>query len=211
MVPPKEADTKNLWKLKKCAYGLSDAGRHWHLKVVEELKALGASQLKLDLAVFAWHEPNGVCCGIMATHVDDFVYGGTADFINSVIPQLRSTFQISSEESNGMKYVGISISQNARGISLSTDAYCLSLREISDLGPDKHRPLSEQEVKLLRHLSGQLNSPDLTSRIKTVWWVTASAKRRFESLLRLIRLSEKPKPRKSPSITPLPSPSMTYV
>ena len=41
MVPPKEADTKNLWKLKKYAYGLSDAGRHWHLKVVEELKALG--------------------------------------------------------------------------------------------------------------------------------------------------------------------------
>ena len=172
MVPPKEADTKNLWKLKKCAYGLSDAGRHRHLKVVEELKAPGASQLKLDLAVFAWHDPNGVCCGIMATHVDDFVYGGTADFlavfawhdpngvccgimathvddfvyggtadfINSVIPQLRSTFQISSEESSGMKYVGISIKQSARGISLSTDAYCLSLREISDLGPDKHRP-----------------------------------------------------------------------
>ena len=158
MVPPKIADTKNLWKLKKCAYGLSDAVRHWHLKVVEELKDLSASKLKLDLAVFTWHDSYGVCCGIMATHVDDFVYGGMADFINSVIPQLRSTFQISSEESNGMKYVGIPIRQNARGISLSTDAYCISLREISDLGPDKHRPLSEQEVKRLNSFATYLDN-----------------------------------------------------
>ena len=33
--------------------------------------------------VFAWHDHSGVCCGIMATHVDDFVYSGSADFINS--------------------------------------------------------------------------------------------------------------------------------
>ena len=169
MVPPKEADTKNLWKLKKCVYGLSDAGCHWHLKVVQELKALGASQLKLDIAVFAWHDPNGVCCGIMATHVDDFVYGGTVELINSVIPQLRSIIQVSSEESDGMKYVCLSIRQNARSISFSTDAYCFSLGEISDLGPDRHRPLSEQEVKLLRHLSGQLNWIATQSR-PDIWY-----------------------------------------
>ena len=66
----------------------------------------------------------------MAVHVDDFIYGGTPTFINTVIAQLRSIFKIGLEESEGMKYLGISIKQNLRGISLSTDAYCSSLKEI---------------------------------------------------------------------------------
>ena len=52
MTPPKEANTEKIWLLKKCTYGLSDAGRHWYLKVVGELKTLGATQLSLDQAVF---------------------------------------------------------------------------------------------------------------------------------------------------------------
>jgi hypothetical protein len=157
MTPPKEAKTQKLWLLKKCTYGLSDAGRHWYLKVVEELKSLGATQPKLDLAVFVWYHSDGNCCGIMAIHVDDFIYGGTSTFLDTVITHLRSTFKIALEESSGMKYIGISINQTNIGIKLSTDAYCNSLREITNLGIDKNRPLDERETRDLRHLSGQLN------------------------------------------------------
>ena len=162
--PPKEANTNNLWRLKKCAYGLSDAGRHWYLKVVEELKSLGAEQLSLDQAVFVWHDAKGQCIGIMATHVDDFIYGGTVPFLDTVIPRLRSVFKIGLEESSGMKYVGILIGQSSTGISLSTTAYSESLREIADVGGDKDRRLEEHETKALRRLSGQLNWISCQSR-----------------------------------------------
>ena len=148
MTLPKEANTEKIWLLKKCTYGLSDAGRHCYLKVVGELKALGATQLSLDQAVFIWHNSNGNSCGIRAVHVDDFIYGGTPTFINKVIAQLRSIFKISLEESEGMKYLGISIKRNSHGISLSTDAYCSSL---------KIQTLNDQETRQLWCLSGQLN------------------------------------------------------
>ena len=81
----------------------------------------------------------------MAVHVDNFIYGGTHAFINTVISQLRTIFKIGSGGSEGIKYVGISIKQNSRGISLSTDAYCSSLTEIYDIGIDKNRTLKNQD------------------------------------------------------------------
>ena len=127
MTPPKEKNTEKIWLLKKCTYGLSDAGRHWYLKVVGKPKTLGTTQLSIDQAVFIWQNSNGNLGGSTAVHVDNFIYGGTPAFINTVISQLRTIFKIGSGESEGMKYVGISIKQNSRGISLSTDAYCSSL------------------------------------------------------------------------------------
>lgn len=89
--------------------------------------------------------------------MDDFIYGGSAKFLDTIIPHIRTTFKIGLEEASGMKYLGISICQTAREISLSTDSYCSSLKEIHNLGVNKDRSLDEQEVKSLKHLSGQLN------------------------------------------------------
>ena len=124
MSAPKEEATQKLWRLRKCTYGLSDAGRHWYIKVVTELKSLGATQPSLDQALFVWYNTVGDCDGIMAIHVDDFIYGGTSSFINNTVSHLRTLFKLGLEESGGMKYLGISISQHATGIQLSTDAYC---------------------------------------------------------------------------------------
>ena len=157
MSAPKEAATQKLWRLRKCTYGLSDAGRHWYIKVVTELKSLGATQPRLDQALFVWYNTVRDCDGIMAIHVDDFIYGGTSSFINNTVSHLRTLFKVGLEESGGMKYLGISISQHATGIQLSTDAYCSSLNEILDVGTDKDRRLNEAETRTLRHVSGQLN------------------------------------------------------
>ena len=85
MTPPKEANTEKIRLLRKCTYGLSDAIHHWYLKVVVKLKTRGATQLSLDQAVFIWCNSNRNLCGIMAVHVDDFIYGGTLTFLNTVI------------------------------------------------------------------------------------------------------------------------------
>ena len=39
--PPKEAQTKMIWCLRKCIYGLADAPRQWYLRVREEFMKLG--------------------------------------------------------------------------------------------------------------------------------------------------------------------------
>ena len=151
MKPPKLAQTDKLWRLLKCPYGISDAGRHWYLRVVKELKRLEANQVKLDQAVFVWFDPSGSLCGIMVIHVDDFLFGGTSTFHHQVIDPLRSTFQIGTEVSSGMKYLGLMITQTSIGISVSTDPYCQGLKEMpTDLNPDELK-------KELRHTSGQLN------------------------------------------------------
>ena len=156
--PPKEAQTDKIWHLKKCPYGLADAGRHWHIRVKEELLQLGGQPLALDQSVFVWHE-DGICVGVMVIHVDDFIYGGTDTFQERVVCRFRKVFQVGSEESVSMKYIGVLISQSAVGIHISTDTYCQDLLEIdtTSLGGDQSRTLCPEEVTRLKQVSGQIN------------------------------------------------------
>lgn len=158
MQPPKEANTDKLWLLKKCPYGLVDAGRQWFIRVKEELKRLGAKHMQQDQALFVWHDQNGIS-GVMVIHVDDFVYGGTEQFKSKVIGQFRKIFSIGSEQTTCMRYIGINVTQDQDGILLSTDKYCSNLTEIdtSQLGRDNKRPLTEKEITKLRQVSGQIN------------------------------------------------------
>ena len=41
-----EAKTANLWKLKKCVYGLNKASRYWYNRVTDELSSLGLIKSK---------------------------------------------------------------------------------------------------------------------------------------------------------------------
>ena len=56
-----------------------------------------------------------------------------------------------------MQDLGIFIKQNSPSISLSTDAYCSSIKEIHDIGIDKNRTLNDQKTKHL-HISSTLIS-----------------------------------------------------
>ena len=85
--PPKEANTKNIWKLKKCIYGMSQASRLWYRKVSEELQKLGVKKSKYDEAIFFWHH-NNERQGIMSFHIDDFCWGGTPEFWKQVINKI---------------------------------------------------------------------------------------------------------------------------
>ena len=50
--PPKEANTKKIWKLQKCVYSLADANRYWYLRIKEELKKSGTNVRSVDLSLF---------------------------------------------------------------------------------------------------------------------------------------------------------------
>ena len=78
---PKEADCQDttLRKLNTTIYGLNDTSRSWYLNVKKELIGLGAIVCKSDPAVFIWHNQSKVN-GLLCTHVDDFLFGGTELF-----------------------------------------------------------------------------------------------------------------------------------
>ena len=58
--PPSEADqSKKLWKLKTCVYGLSDAPHSWYVRVRDEFENLRVKASIYDHALFFWHEETG--------------------------------------------------------------------------------------------------------------------------------------------------------
>lgn len=158
--PPKCANTTKLWKLNKTPYGLVDAGRQWYIRVVKEFTALGAHQAKCDRAVFIWSNPdNDGPCGILTSHVDDFLYGGNSQFQNKILPKIREIFQIGLEESDSMRYLGLDISHVDHGISLTLEKYGNSLSEIdtSICGTDKKKDLNKDEASQFKRVVGQIN------------------------------------------------------
>ena len=69
-------------------YGLCDAPRAWYLGVKEVLEGAVEKKSKFDDAMFYWHN-NGKLEGILSCHDDDFVWGGTINFINKVADVLK--------------------------------------------------------------------------------------------------------------------------
>ena len=107
--PPTEAEqTGMLWKLRRCIYGLKDAPRAWYKRVEQVLLELGGVLSKYDDALFLWHEENKLI-GILVSHVDDFIYGGTDSWHEKVIQTIVKNFKISSMCAGTFKYVGLNV------------------------------------------------------------------------------------------------------
>ena len=159
--PPTEFRAKNtVWKLKKTVYGLADAPRVWFLRLEEELHKLGAQSSSFDKGVFFWHSGNGLE-GIMASFVDDQLWGGTENFEKNVIERLRKTFDISYEHDSIFKYVGVELSQQTDGtIHVNQEKYIEALAPIEidkDRKQLKEEDLTAFEKRQFRGLVGQLN------------------------------------------------------
>ena len=128
--PPKEANTKDLWLLKKCVYGLSDASRQWYLRVKEELTRLGGHVNKLDYGLFTF-SVDGKLCGIVACFVDDMIYGGTNHFESFITENLKATFQIGTENDVSFNYIGLKVHQNEdKSITIDQHGYISSIQQL---------------------------------------------------------------------------------
>ena len=91
--------------------------------------SVGAVPSKYDPALFRWYQ-NDKLHGLVAIHVDDFLYSGSPSFLESVIVELRKTFRIGKEESTCFQYLGIKMTQINGSISMDQSAYTASIVEI---------------------------------------------------------------------------------
>ena len=157
--PPREANMRGkLWKLKQYVYGLDDASRNFYMTVKEQLLKVGCRCSQLDQAVFTYHNPD--LEGLLMSHVDDFLWAGSTQFEVSVIDRIRSTFKVSSENSNSFTYVGIQVQLYSDGIYISQKDYTNELemiptKHLSDRKPDDL--ITEEEKHSLRSTIGSLN------------------------------------------------------
>ena len=101
--------------------------------------------------VFVWHDDKDVI-DIMVIHVNDFIYGGSDAFHKKVIGKFREIFEVGSEESCSMKYIGVLINQSTECIHLSTNTYYEDLPEIdaTNIGSDRTRALFPEEITRLK-------------------------------------------------------------
>ena len=157
--PPVEAGTKNLWKLKRCLYGLNDAARQFYQSVVECLKLLECTQSSLDPALF-YASKDGKLIGIVACHVDDFLHAGTGTFEHLVMEKLRERFLAGKIEGGNFRYVGFNIIQDKKFILLDQSEYVFGIKN-AIIQPDrvtqKTEPLTPKEQKVFRQLVGRIN------------------------------------------------------
>ena len=100
-----------LWKLLWCPYGLNDAPRSWYIRVKKALMLLGGTQSAYDSALFIWHKEDGTVKGIIAAHMEDFIYTGNKSFQSEVIDKLKVLFKIGQECEGSFKYIGLSVIQ----------------------------------------------------------------------------------------------------
>ena len=128
--PPKEADTRNLWKLKTTIYGLSDVSRVWYLQVKQEFFKVGTEMCMYDEAILYWRSHN--ILQAISCHVKDFCWGGTELFTKKVIDVIKVKFLISlHEESLVFKYFGIHLGQQRdRSITIHQHDYVSDIQLI---------------------------------------------------------------------------------
>ena len=70
----------HVWKLNRCLYGLNDAARQFYLSVNQALRNQDCIQSELDPSLFYYKNQNGMLDGMLVSHIDDFLHGGSLKF-----------------------------------------------------------------------------------------------------------------------------------
>ena len=159
--PPKESGEApgTLWRLKKSLYGLNDGARQFYLSLRHELLALGCMISSVDPSLFIYHL-NSKLCGLLISHVDDFLHAGDSSFERLVIQPLARRFVVGRVEVSNFTYIGLDITQRSSSIQISMNSYVTKYQEeckqVVSAG-ESDRPLNDKEQKEYRAAVGRLN------------------------------------------------------
>ena len=157
--PPLGYEEPNkLWKLKKCLYGLNDGARNFYLSVKEYLLSVGCEMSNLEPAMFVY-KVSGRIHGIIVSHVDDFLHGGTTLFEKDVMDPLMKKYTASRQSMGQFKYVGLNVKQGNDRISVNQQEYsdAWDISTFCTLARGQERDLNSEEYSLFRQLVGQIN------------------------------------------------------
>ena len=84
-----------------------------------------------DPCLFSKKFTQGDVYGLIATHVDDFLWVGNASFVCEVIDKLNEVFDVCSSQKTRFSYLGFEISQTDNCIRFDLSAYLSDVKEVS--------------------------------------------------------------------------------
>ena len=96
---------------------------------------------------------------ILACHVDDFIWGGTQNFKQTVVQEVQQTFKVGKEASKTFQYSGMELFSDGNTILLHQSKYGESLESITlekSREFQKHEVMSAQEKQAYRSKTGQI-------------------------------------------------------
>ena len=158
IIPLKEAETRKIWKLNKCIYGLVDRPRMWYVELRDTLAKLNVVVSSYDESFIFWYD-EGKLEGIIAVYVDDLMFSGSKKFEREVIGELKKKFRLSTEVEVEFAHTGLDVKQTQSGILVSQLGYAdqISRIEIDPTRVNRNTlQINEKEKQQLRTVCGQL-------------------------------------------------------
>jgi len=179
--PPAQARSppKVVWRLRKCAYGLMDAPRRWYESVLVLMRDIGLARCTLDHGLLGRHR-DGRLELVVAVHVDNVLFGGTAAAVTGFEASLRARFSVGPTKIGAFAFTGLSVlmvdgaSTSASSIRVDQEAYFDTIEAIN-IRPGRlghpRSPLDAAELTSYRLATGAL----LWSTRQTMPWLACAA------------------------------------
>ena len=125
-------DEGTITRVKKGCYGLVDAPIEWYRSISEFLEELGLVKSWSDPCMWMY-KPQGVLRGLIAGHVDDFLFSGPSDCAewNGILTEIKNRFKWTDWESKSFTQCGVQVEEQSDGsFHLSQTAYVEKIPEI---------------------------------------------------------------------------------
>ncbi|CAE7261787.1 RE1 [Symbiodinium necroappetens] len=160
LVGPKTGKMRrDIIRLTKGGFGLSESPRLWYRKLKRVLLGLGLNELKLSPGTFVLHE-RGELKGILTVHVDDLrmaFHPDRQDFLD----QLKDAFKFGDWKSamnETVKFCGRWEKQCPRSfkVTISMDGYAAKLKDPPARQKGDRSPLTDVEKKWVSSVGGQV-------------------------------------------------------
>ena len=153
-------------------YGLRDAQKEWFETVREYLFSMGGTSHPNDSAVFMWTKDSLIMSkegldglgGVLAVHVDDFLWAGISEFKTKIIKQIKQRFPVGEESSGEFVYTELHVKtliENGEylGIEVQQHDYVEGITRHAEKDEDVGQPprrCSPEEHTKYRGMVGQL-------------------------------------------------------
>eukprot|EP00438_Fugacium_kawagutii_P005098 Skav221528 [mRNA] locus=scaffold1248:283612:287211:- [translate_table: standard] len=153
-------------RMKKSAYGLSDAPLLWWTEADRRLRQLKLVRHRLDKCMYMMYNTSGKLIGVVILHVDDLLLSMDMndEEAQPFIDKLKKAFDFGKwqclSEKQDIVYCGGRIQQQKDQVSLDFEAYMKKMMPITvEKGRNSQETLTPKEVSKARALIGALQWP----------------------------------------------------
>ena len=153
---------RELWKLEKAVFGLTEAPRYWWLRIRKDLLETGWYEVPFLPATFVLYDQLGLC-GILILHVDDGLTAGEGRRYDKALKDLQSRAPLDKWRQGVFEFTGRRIRQKEDfTVEIDQEAY---FEKVQPIKIEKGRlktpeaPLTDEEFVALRSLVGKLSWP----------------------------------------------------